>query len=167
MAFSALITLSGAGADTGPFNLYSDTDSYAILFELDVPKADLLSGTYISNNVPDGTATIRVKSNSSCTNYVDMSFGAPTDYYRIFSPYGVFVGGDDITCSNTTPTVIIYLNATDYATFESNGNFLAIGMVLFSDRTGTVATYTKVIDPTVALYSVVTGVITSEIAPCV
>ena len=66
------ITLTIAGADTGPFDLYSNLDGYVVPFAIDVPKATLVTG-YSSNVVPDGTETIRVKSKGNCSNYVDIS----------------------------------------------------------------------------------------------
>jgi len=78
MAFSATITLAAAGSDTGPFNLYSNVDSYATPFETGVSKSSLLAG-YVSSLVPNSTSTVRVKSNSiNCTNYVDMAVNNPT-----------------------------------------------------------------------------------------
>lgn len=72
MAFSAIITLTGTvGTDVGPFNLYSDVDTYATPFETGVSRADLISG-YTSNIVPTGTTIVRVKSTGSCTNYLDI-----------------------------------------------------------------------------------------------
>lgn len=72
MAFTALITLTTAGVDTGPFNLYSNIDGYTVAFESSVPKASLEAG-YLSTLVPDSTTTIRVQSMSVlCSNYVDL-----------------------------------------------------------------------------------------------
>jgi hypothetical protein len=72
MPFSVIITLTTAGADTGPFNLLSDTDGFIVPFETGVPKSALVAG-YLSTVVPDGTSIIRVKSNSPyCTNHVDL-----------------------------------------------------------------------------------------------
>jgi hypothetical protein len=66
------ITLTLAGSDTGPFNLYSDVDGYVSAFETGVSKAALLAG-YTSTLVPNGTTIIRVMSNSEfCTNYIDI-----------------------------------------------------------------------------------------------
>lgn len=73
MAQTILIVLTSAGADTGPFNLYSDVDGYVTPFETGVPKASLLAG-YVSILVPDGATIIRVMSDSAfCTNYQDFS----------------------------------------------------------------------------------------------
>jgi hypothetical protein len=73
MAQTVLITLTTAGADTGPFNLYSNVDGYVSAFETSVAKASLVSG-YTSVVVPDGTSIIRVKSTSAlCPNYIDLA----------------------------------------------------------------------------------------------
>jgi len=66
-----LITLTVAGADTGPFNLYSDIDGYITPFESSVPKSSLVSG-YTSTVVPTGTTIIRVLSQGTCDNYIDI-----------------------------------------------------------------------------------------------
>lgn len=160
MAFSAIITLAAAGADTGPFDLRSDIDVYATPFETGVTKANLLSG-YTSDLVPDETLTVRVQSaNIICTNYVDMSFNPSITYHRIFSPGGAFIGSDDLTCVPTTPTVTLFLSSADYVTWNSNGNFLAAGMVLHSSGSGTVVTYNRIWDPNaLSLYEVNSGVV--------
>jgi len=77
MAQTALIILTIAGTNTGPFSLYSDVDSFVTPFELGISKAALEAG-YTSFLVPDGTTIIRVKSNSICTNYVDLPLGITT-----------------------------------------------------------------------------------------
>jgi hypothetical protein len=82
MPFSATISLSLAGADTGPFNLFSNADNYVTAFASAVPKASLLAG-YLSTTVPDQTVTCRVKSTGTCTNYVDIPIDDPYIYvYR-------------------------------------------------------------------------------------
>ena len=66
------ITLTSAGAGTGPFDLYSDLDGYIVPFETGVPKSSLVAG-YTSTIVPDGTQTIRVQSIGICSNYIDIN----------------------------------------------------------------------------------------------
>ena len=66
------VTLTTAGADTGPFNLYSDVDGYISAFEVGVSKAALLAG-YTSYVAPNGTTIVRVMSNGACTNYIDLT----------------------------------------------------------------------------------------------
>lgn len=75
---TVLITLTLAGTDSGPFDLYSNLDGYLSAFESGVDKALLLAG-YPSSLVPDYTTIIRVRSNNpSCTNYVEIPVGEPT-----------------------------------------------------------------------------------------
>ena len=68
---TVVITLTVAGTDSGPFDLYSDLDGYTSAFESGVSKAALLAG-YPSALVPDYTTIIRIKSNGQCINYVDI-----------------------------------------------------------------------------------------------
>lgn len=73
---TVFITLTLAGSDSGPFDLYSDIDFFTTPFETGVSKSALISG-YSSSLVPDFTKAIRVKSTSNfCTNYVDI----PVEY---------------------------------------------------------------------------------------
>ena len=74
---TVLITLTTAGADSGPFDLYSNLDGFVSAFETGVSKAALLAG-YSSASVPDYTTTIRVKSNGVCINYVDILLESTT-----------------------------------------------------------------------------------------
>jgi hypothetical protein len=68
---TVLITLTVAGSDSGPFDLYSNLDGYTSAFESGVSKASLLAG-YSSALVPDFTTTIRIKSVGDCNNYIDI-----------------------------------------------------------------------------------------------
>jgi hypothetical protein len=71
---TVLITLTTAGIDTGPFDLYSNLDGYTTPFVTGVSKSSLVAG-YTSNVVPDNTTTVRVKSTGNCTSYVDIPCG--------------------------------------------------------------------------------------------
>jgi hypothetical protein len=94
---NVLITLTTAGADTGPFNLYSNTDSYVTAFAASIAKSALLAG-YTSTVVPAGTSTIRVKSTGVCTNYVDLDIsGIPTTTTTTTVP------GQTTTTTTTVP----------------------------------------------------------------
>jgi len=112
MPFSATISLSSAGADTGPFNLYSNADNYVTAFATAVPKASMLTG-YLSNAVPDLTTICRVKSTGACTNFVDMPLDDPyifvytrcdtgDEYYKI----GLITTGN--VQDTNTPTANCY-----------------------------------------------------------
>lgn len=73
MAQTVLITLTTAGADTGPFSLYSNINGFVLAFETNVSKEDLEAG-YTSVLVPDNTTVIRVQSsNPVCDVYVDLN----------------------------------------------------------------------------------------------
>lgn len=74
---TVLITLTSAGADAGPFDLYSDTDGYLTAFASGISKATLLGG-YTSSAVPDGTTSIRIVSTGTCTNYIYVLVGETT-----------------------------------------------------------------------------------------
>ena len=112
MPFSATISLNFAGANTGPFDLFSDADSYAVAFASAVPKASLLTG-YLSSAVPDLTTICRVKSTGACTNFVDMPLDDPyifvytrcdtgDEYYKI----GLITTGN--VQDTNTPTANCY-----------------------------------------------------------
>jgi hypothetical protein len=68
---TVLITLTLAGADTGPFNIYSDSDGYTTPLATGVSKSALLSG-YSLAGVPNDATIIRVTSTGTCTNSIDM-----------------------------------------------------------------------------------------------
>lgn len=70
------ITITSAGADTGPFNLYSNVDGYVSAFATNVAKATLIAG--YAATVPAGTTTVRIMSAGECTNYIDVVIGATT-----------------------------------------------------------------------------------------
>jgi len=53
----------------GPFNLYSNADSFLVPFETSVPASSLISG--YTTSAPDGTTYVRVLSTGDCKNYVD------------------------------------------------------------------------------------------------
>jgi len=69
MAQTILITLTIAGANTGPFDLYACSGSPLVCspfpFDTDVQKADLQAG-YLSFAVPDSATVIKVKSQGVC-----------------------------------------------------------------------------------------------------
>ena len=73
---TVFITLTTAGTDSGPFDLYSDIDLFTVPFETGVSKSALISG-YSSSLVPDFTKAIRVKSvGTLCNTQVDI----PVEY---------------------------------------------------------------------------------------
>lgn len=77
MAKNVLITLTTAGANVGPFNLYSDVDGYTTPFETGISTASLVAG-YTSTLVPNAATIIRLKSNGTCLNYIDLTITGTT-----------------------------------------------------------------------------------------
>lgn len=87
-----IITLSFAGNETGPFDLYSDATGFTIPFAQNVSKAALLAGYQV--DAPDGTTTVRLNNlNSLCGS---------TDIYSCATPNCDFTGS--IICDVTTTT---------------------------------------------------------------
>jgi hypothetical protein len=82
---TVLITLTTAGADSGPFNLYSNLDGYTSAFETGVSKAALLAG-YSSALVPDYTTTIRLTSTGVCVNYINIVISPTTTSTTTIAP---------------------------------------------------------------------------------
>lgn len=74
---TVLITLTTAGADSGPFDLYTNLDGYVSAFATGVSKSALLAG-YSSSSVPDFATIIRVKSTGDCVNYIDITLVGTT-----------------------------------------------------------------------------------------
>jgi hypothetical protein len=99
---NVLITLTTAGIDTGPFNLYSNTDSYVTAFETSVAKSALVAG-YLSTLVPAGTTYVRVKSTGLCTNYIDI-------YVTGSGTTTTTTTATPTTTSTTTTQVVTYYN---------------------------------------------------------
>lgn len=68
---TVLFTLTSAGLDTGPFNLYSNLDGFLTPFEVGISKATLVGG-FSSANVPDYTTVVRIQSAGTCGNWIDI-----------------------------------------------------------------------------------------------
>lgn len=107
---TVLIQLTTAGSDTGPFNLYSDIDSFGIPFEVGVTKVDLLAG-YLSALVPDLTTTIRVCSTSLyCANCIDITVEPlPTTTTTSSSSTSTTSTSTSSSTTTTTTTVTSYM----------------------------------------------------------
>jgi len=69
------LTLTTAGSDTGPFDLYSNLDGFITPFEVGVNKATLVGG--YSTSAPDYATTVRIQSTGDCINYTDVLLQYP------------------------------------------------------------------------------------------
>ena len=75
---TVLITLSIAGTDSGPYDLYSSPNGVTFTsFATGITKSALLAG-YTSYVVPDGSTVIRIMSTGTCTNYIDLAISGVT-----------------------------------------------------------------------------------------
>jgi hypothetical protein len=75
---TVLITLTLAGSDVGPFNLYSDADGYTTPFETGVSRTALIAG-YTSTIVPEDSTEVLARSTGVCSRDLYMPIeGAPT-----------------------------------------------------------------------------------------
>jgi hypothetical protein len=133
------ITLTLAGSDTGPFNLYSNVDGYSSAFQTNVPKGDLVAGL-TTGTVPNSTTEILVRSTGVCQRnlYLNVA-GAPATTTTTSS-----TSSTSTTSTTTTPNpdayyladvgyyakadgcplgsvLRIFLDASDYALFVANG----------------------------------------------
>ena len=68
---TVIITLTSAGTNTGPFDIYTDADNFANAIATNISRNDLLTG-YSCTIVPDTATVIRVKSTGECTNFIDL-----------------------------------------------------------------------------------------------
>lgn len=98
---TVLITLTTAGSDSGPFNLYSNLDGYVSAFATGVSKSALLAG-YSSSAVPDYTTTIRVMSVGDCTNYIDIVLSTLTTTTTSTSSTSTTTSTSSTTTTTTT-----------------------------------------------------------------
>ena len=144
MSQTVEITIAAAGADTGPFNIYSNLD-YVTPINTGVLKSELLSG-YVSSVVPDAATSVRVKSNSvGCTNYVDMTITDPTPTPTInFTvnnsgqfPYPINSGNGSASgtiTNNSGSTIYVYARFNSggqtSGTIQGDGGTVAGGLAL-------------------------------------
>lgn len=98
------VQLTVAGSDTGPFNLYSNSDGFISAFESNIPKSSLLSG--ITVDAPVGTVMIRITSaNTTCSNYVDIPVAAYTTSTSTLSTSSTSTSTTTLLITTTTTTL--------------------------------------------------------------
>lgn len=164
------LTLTTAGADTGPFDLYSDVDSFTTPFETGVLKSALVAG-YTSSLAPSGTTTVRVQSTGLCTNFIDIVLVAPTTtttttLVNTFtngsetgslnvtsgSGYSVFLNGSPFTMS-PNPLTVAFATVNMSGTSQSS----SIGFTLGGSSEATAFTNMQITDGTNIYNAVLSG----------
>lgn len=113
---TVLVTLTLAGTDVGPFNLFSDVDGYTTALATGVSRAALLAG-YSLTGVPDTASVIRAQSTGTCTNYLDMYLTGGTTTTSTSSTS---------TTSTTTTAVIPCLSGDTSAVANCSGGESAL-----------------------------------------
>jgi hypothetical protein len=113
---TVLITLTTAGTDTGPFDLYSNVDGYVSAFEIGVSKAALVAG-YSSALVPNGATIIRIKSTGTCVNYIDVNVVTTTTTTTTGTP--------TTTTTTTAAPSTVTIDACANVQADSSGNVVA------------------------------------------
>lgn len=142
---TVLITLTTAGTNTGPFNLYSNVDGYISAFETGVSKAALLAG-YSSALVPNGATTIRVKSAGVCNNYIDIPVAGVTT----------------TSTSSTTSTTLFPPSIQLYVYAKYNGEAPPPGDLQYSLNGGANITIGPVLSTNCLYIYTITGVVLGD-----
>lgn len=73
---NVLITLTSPGADTGPFNIYTDADNYVTAVATNIAKSLLVAG--YNATVPATANTVKVESTGTCTSSIYLTIIQPT-----------------------------------------------------------------------------------------
>jgi hypothetical protein len=132
---TVLITLTTAGSNTGPFDLYSDANGFSTIITSGISRAQLLAG--YEATLPTGTTEVLLRSAGPCNSDLYLTVaGAPSTTTTTSST-------SSTTSSTTTPNpdtyylaqvgkvavndgcgssinLKIYLSASDYALFVNN-----------------------------------------------
>jgi len=129
------ITLSFAGAESGPFDLYSDVDGFTTPFAQNVSKADLLLGYEVV--APDGTTTVRLLDlGADCAPFT-------TDIYNCATPNCDFSG--EINCiipdCNFSGTIVCPAPETTTTTTTGYPGFSPCTWSTYGGNPGEIAVY--------------------------
>ena len=134
MSKSVIITLTTAGADTGPFDIYGNHDNYNAAIVTNIAKSSLLSG-YTCSIVPDAATILRVKSNNgSCTNYINLNIPVPST-----------------TTTTTTAAVTTTTTTTESPTITTTTT-AAVTTTTTTTESPTITTTTTTVQPTPEVY---------------
>lgn len=124
---NVVIQLISANPDTGPFDLYSDSDVFTTPFATGISRSALLAG-YGTSAVPANASVIRVTSTGTCQNSVDM-----------------YITG--VVTTTTTTTVAPTTTTTTTATPTTTTTTTAGGGTTTTTTTGSPATTTTTTTP--------------------
>jgi len=106
---TTLITLTLAGSDTGPFNIYSNVDGFTTPTATGISRATLLAG--YSATVPDGTVQVLVKSIGACQR----------DLYLVVSGAPIPITTSTTSTTSTSTTIIPPIECYGYEVCADDG----------------------------------------------
>lgn len=98
-----IITLTDSTVYTDNFDLLSNDDGYIVPFETSISRAALVNG-FTSYDIPSGATVVRIQSNASCTNYIDVTIieptPTPTPTPGTGEPFTIFNGDPESTSND-------------------------------------------------------------------
>jgi hypothetical protein len=109
---TVLITLTLAGTDVGPFDIYSNIDGYTTPVVTGISRATLLAGYYAT--VPDGTTEVLVQSTGTCNTQLYLNVSGNTTTTTSTS-----------SSTTTTTTTVLRVLTISYNTYTSAFTILA------------------------------------------
>jgi hypothetical protein len=158
-----IITLTQAGIDTGPFDIYTDHDGYSTPIDTNISRGDLLSGYLIS--VPASSTIVRVLSNNLiCNNSIDINIDGVTTTTTTTSeptttttttsePTTTTTTTSEPTTTTTTTTTILEPCCKEYEINVDPGHIGPL-VIVYTDCTSG-ETYSKIFDQVDQLPSVI------------
>lgn len=128
---TGIIQILNIGINADNFLLYSDVDNYLSAFETNVSRQSLIDG-FPSDNIPDGTQTIRALSTTKeCPVFLDIDLGCyqfiPSDFYfldYIFKPNQTYFYGNftDYLNGSITESYNSLIRLNDNLTIDNSFN---------------------------------------------
>lgn len=117
---NVIIQLTSANSNTGPFDLYSNSDAYTTPFATGISRTTMLAG-YSSTVVPSNATIVRVKSTGICQNYIDIAISGITTTTTTTLPGTTTTtttsgGGTTTTTTTVSPTTTTTTTASPTTT---------------------------------------------------
>jgi hypothetical protein len=122
-----ILTLTVAGTDTGPFDLYGNSTGSFELLETAVDKDDLTTAPGYSTTVPLGTTQVRIQSTGLCPNYIDVVLENTTTTTTTTT-----------IAPTTTTTTTIAIPCGEVSSFSGGVSYPTTQSITLGSDTGTV-----------------------------
>ncbi len=136
---TGVITLLSAGSGTGPFYIYSNVDGFVTPFLFNISKAALFAG-YPTDQIPDGTTSVRITSLSAeCNNSVDVVLPTTTT---------TTTAAPTTTTTTLSPTTTLAPTTTTTTTLTSTTTTTVAPTTTTTTTVATTTTTTTTVAPT-------------------